>query len=889
MSYVDAIHDRDTDTIKVVERVGGQRTFVNYPAKYVFYYDDPKGKHRTLFGTPCTRFATKSLKEFNKERRVYSGKKLYESDFKPVNRCLEEYYLGKDQPDLHVAFFDIEVDFDPDRGFSPTDDAFAPVTAITVYLSWLDQAVTLALPPPTISMEQAVKFTETFENCMLFASEAELLSTFLDLIDDADIMSGWNSEGYDIPYIVNRIAQVLSKNDTRRLCLWDQLPKGREYEKFGNVQNTYDLIGRVHLDYLQLYRKFTYEERHSYSLDAIGEYEVNERKTPYEGTLDQLYKQDFKKFIEYNRQDVMLLVKINRKLKLIDLVNAIAHQNTVLLPTTLGAVATTEQAIINEAHAQGLVIPDRKRDLVEKDGDEEEDGAAGAYVAYPKKGLHKWIGAVDVNSLYPSVIRAFNMGPETIVGQIRQDTTEAYLSNKMKTEKASRAKAWEGIFATLEFDAVHAKDPGVELVVDWETGITETYSAAQLYKLIYDSNKPWALTANGTIFTYEKAGIIPGLLERWYAERKAMQKKAKEATDTKEAEHWDRIQNVRKIQLNSLYGAILNPGCRFEDRRLGQSTTLNGRQVVKHMAGTINELFHGTYDHVGDAIIYGDTDSCFFSAYPALKKDVTEGKIPWTKDTVVQLYDQVAEEINNSFPDFMYRTFHVPHSKGEIIRNGRELVAETGLFITKKRYAVLTYDKEGKRKDVNGSPGETKVKGLDLRRADTPEFMQQFLQRVLMMVLTGSTEEDVIGAVDKFREDFRSKNPWQIGTPKRVNNLTKFRKQEESKGKTNMPGHVRAALNWNKLKKINSDRYSLDITDGQKVIVCKLKDNLLGMTSVAYPIDQSSLPDWFKELPFDTTAMEEAIIDAKLENLLGVLGWNVRSREQEDLFSSFFA
>jgi len=346
---------------------------------------------------------------------------------------------------------------------------------------------------------------------------------------------------------------------------------------------------------------------------------------------------------------------------------------------------------------------------------------------------------------------------------------------------------------------------------------------------------------------------------------------------------------VRKIQLNSLYGAILNPGCRFEDRRLGQSVTLNGRQVVKHMAGTINELFHGTYDHVGDAIIYGDTDSCFFSAYPALKKDVAEGKIPWTKDTVVQLYDQVAEEINASFPDFMYRTFHVPHSKGEIIRNGRELVAETGLFITKKRYAVLTYDKEGKRKDVNGSPGETKVKGLDLRRADTPEFMQQFLQRVLMMVLTNSTEKDVIGAVDKFRADFRSKNAWQIGTPKRVNNLTKFRKQEESKGKTNMPGHVRAALNWNRLKKINSDRYSLDITDGQKVIVCKLKDNLLGMTSVAYPIDQSSLPNWFKELPFDTTAMEEAIIDAKLENLLGVLGWNVRSREQEDLFSSFFA
>jgi DNA polymerase elongation subunit (family B) len=139
------------------------------------------------------------------------------------------------------------------------------------------------------------------------------LDTFLDLIDDADVLTGWNSEGYDIPYTVNRIAQVLSKNDTRRLCLWDKLPKPREYSKFGDIKNTYDLFGRVHLDYLDLYRKFTYEERQSYSLDSIGEFEVGERKTAYEGTLDQLYKQDFRRFIEYNRQDVLLLVKIDRK------------------------------------------------------------------------------------------------------------------------------------------------------------------------------------------------------------------------------------------------------------------------------------------------------------------------------------------------------------------------------------------------------------------------------------------------------------------------------------------------------------------------------------------------------------------------------------------------
>ena len=635
MTYIDAIHNRDEDTVQIVERVDGQRVFVNYPTKYVFYYEDAKGKHRTIYGQPCTRFVSKTGKEFNKEKRIYSNKKLFESDFRVVNRCLEEYYLGKDSPNLHAAFFDIEVDFDPERGFSPTSEAFSPVTAISVYLGWMDQMITLALPPPTINMEQALKLTSQFNNTMLFETEAEMLDTFLDLIDDADVLSGWNSEGYDIPYLVNRIEQVLSKGDLRRFCLWNEMPKPREYEKFGNTQGTYDLVGRVHLDYLDLYRKFTYEERASYSLDSIGDFELGERKTPYEGTLDHLYKQDFGRFIEYNRQDVMILVKLDKKLSFIKLVNDIAHQNTVLIPTTLGAVATTEQAIINEAHARGMVIPDRKRTPKPVEGEEPADAAAGAYVAYPKKGLHKYLGAIDIVSLYPSIIRTFNMSPETIVGQIRLDMTEAMLSKKMAAEEIPRSKAWEGVFSTLEFDAVQNKDPGVELIVDWGTGVTETYSAAQFYKLIYDSNKPWNLTANGTIFTYETEGVIPGLLERWFKERKEMQKKAKEATDPVEQEQWDRLQMVRKIQLNSLYGAILNAGCRFSDIRMGQSVTLNGRQIVKHMSSKVNEIFTEQYDHLGETIIYGDS----VTGDTIIRTD--NGNI-----SIEELFDQCLEKVN---------------------------------------------------------------------------------------------------------------------------------------------------------------------------------------------------------------------------------------------------
>jgi len=888
MSYIDAQYSRDDDTIRIVERVNGRRTYVEYPAKYCFYYEDVKGKHTTIFGTPCTRFVSKSYKEFSKERRIQGGKRLFESDIRPVNRCLEEYYLDREAPDLHVAIFDIEVDFDPERGFSNTDDAFSPVTAISVWLGWLEQMVTLVLPPKTITLAKAESIVAKYDNCLLFTDEKDLLNTFLDLIDDADVLSGWNSEGYDIPYLANRIAQVLSKNDTRRLCLWQELPKPREYEKYGETKNTYDLVGRVHLDYLELYRKFTYEERHSYSLDSIGEYEVGERKTTYEGTLDQLYKQDFERFIEYNRQDTMLLVKIDRKMKLIDLVNVIAHQNTILLPTTLGAVATTDQAIVNEAHRRGMVVPDRKKIDDADEAIAKEHGAVGAYVAYPKKGMHNWIGAIDINSLYPSVIRAFNMGPETVVGHIRPVMTDAYIENKMKSERITHAAAWEGLFSTLEFEAVHKKNPGIELTVDWETGVSEIYSAAQLYQVIYDSNKPWSLSANGTIFTYEVEGIIPGLLERWYKERKEMQKKAKDATDPKEKAFWEQRQLVRKIQLNSLYGAILNPGCKFNDRRVGQSVTLSGRQIVKHMGCKINEVFTGKYDHVGDAIIYGDTDSTYFSAFPVLKDQITSGELDWSRENIIALYDTVAEEVNQSFPDFMHKTFHIPHNKGQIIRGGRELVASSGLFITKKRYAVLIYDKEGKRQDVDGKPGKIKAMGLDLKRADTPVFVQHFLERILIMVLTGHTEEEIMDAVEEFRKEFRMQSAWQMGTPKRVNNITKFRNLQ-AKGKATMPGHVRAALNWNKIKEMHHDKYSLTIMDGQKTIVCKLKNNLLNMTSIGYPIDQMHLPDWFKELPFDTDLMEETVIDAKLQNLLGVLKWNLESKKKSGMFNKFFA
>jgi hypothetical protein len=237
----------------------------------------------------------------------------------------------------------------------------------------------------------------------------------------------------------------------------------------------------------------------------------------------------------------------------------------------------------------------------------------------------------------------------------------------------------------------------------------------------------------------------------------------------------------------------------------------------------------------------------------------------------------------------MERACHCPREMGSIIKAGRELIAAKGLFIKKKRYAVLIFDMEGVRLDTHGKPGKVKAMGLDLKRSDTPKVVQDFLSDILLDVLTGSEREAVIEKVREFKIAFADRPAWEKGTPKRVNNLTKYTEDERRLGKANMPGHVRAAMNWNNLRRIHGDNYSMQIVDGMKTIVCKLKDNPLGYTSVGYPTDETHIPQWFKELPFDQDLMESGIVDQKVENLLGVLNWDIEaSTDIKTTFDTLF-
>lgn len=581
MSYIDAFFNKEKDIIQVVERDNkGVRRIIDYPAKYKFYIADPKGKHTSIYGDRLTRIRCKNTKEFRQELKANSNCRLFESDLDPVFSCLAENYLDTDAPEINVGFWDIETDMQPfvyssdhvvtirknsidntltvfelnelkdsqeyevfdevakqwtsiagcrylmgGPGYAPTDDPFMPITAISIYLKWIGTMFTLSIPPATLSFEEASDLVKDIPNTILFQTEIAMLDAFLDIIKDCDVLSGWNDASYDVPYTVNRVAKLMGKQATKRFCLLDQFPKPKEFERFGSTTHTYQFIGRVNMDMLDLYRKYTYEEKPTYRLDYIGELEVGENKVPYDGTLDQLYRNDFLKFIEYSRQDVFLLDKLDEKLKFLSLGLTYAHENTVLLPTILGTVAATEQALINEAHGRNLVVPNKKPKAIKG---ELKDKAAGAYVAYPKKGIWDWVGSLDINSLYPSTICALNMSPETIVAQVRLHITNAHIEEQMTVHKKSFAKSWEGMFGCFEYDYIMEQRTDIMLYVDWEDGKSEEATPADIYSMVFDQKNKLAISANGTIFTYAKDGLVSAALTKWYIDRKKIQKTLKD-------------------------------------------------------------------------------------------------------------------------------------------------------------------------------------------------------------------------------------------------------------------------------------------------------------------------------------------------------------------------
>lgn len=999
--YVDGYMERKRgyEKLHIAERVNGQRVLREYPPVYEFFSEDPYGDVNTINGTKATRHEFNSYSEMKRAIQDMGNVKLYESDCNVTFKTLSKHYMGVETPVLNTVFFDIETDFHKKFGYAPPNDPFNRVTAISLYQRWTNKDYVLCMAPEGMPTEEAQfiinKINEDTNNpdsiVILYVDEKEMFMDFFSLIEDADVLSGWNSEFFDIPYLVNRTTKLFGLAMTARFCLWNKQPQPREADNFGKTVITYDLVGKVHMDYLALYKKHAGQVEQSYKLDFIGSKVTKENKVQYEGSLDKLYNEDFDTFIRYSKQDSILLKKIDDVLDYINLHNTLAHQECVLISTTMGSVALIDTAIINLIHSKNEVVFDKKPqesddydeyydeenvDYEPIEGEEPEEKvtakAAGAWVQDPILGMIDWIGCTDFNSLYPTILRTLGMSTECIIGQVRQTYTDAYLADKIDEQKRKFkgkkfvpkwTEAWHGLFSAVEFTKIQDKTDDV-LDIDLEDGTSFTTTAKEMHDIIYNPDSTIVLSANGTMFDRTKSGVIPEILTKWYTERKQQQlmvldyqhlckdglelpesckdlvlepngnrieehkihftdpvfkmRTAMKNSDCEElysvlssngmyikegrifcsdldkdycikhAAFWKQNQQIRKILLNSLYGALLNVSSRFYDKRLGQSVTLTGRSMTKHMACMINEVVTGTYDYTGGAVVYGDTDSVYFSVAEYAKNQGVPFDL--TKEEVVELYNDIGNQVGATFPEFMDKTFNTGIEKGKIVGADLEMVGSRGLFLKKKRYAILKYWEDGFRLDEKDGLGKIKAMGLEIKRSDTPRYIQDFLEETLIGLLAGETEQELRARVFKFKGEFKGKPSVEKGSPRTIRKLTTLTEVYNKTGKCHV-GHVLAAIQWNRLRELNDDKSVPEATDGTKVIVCKLLPNPLGIKSIGYPIDCAEyLPEWFTSLPFDDDEMEKGVLTKKLDNIFGIvdmdIGINVKSNAvaANDLF-----
>lgn len=514
-NYISAVHDYDTDKILVWERPvqGGPRSTRLVDAPRYFYVPDVNGKYVTLNKKRVSKLVFDTEDEYREACKF--NKEKYESDIKPLARLLMDEYYNRPTPIVHYAFLDIEVDYSSKLGFSSPENPYAAINAITIYQSWTGEYLTYAVPPK--GWTGHLTFQADFANAckehgitikptvVLCKDERELLLYMLGDIEDSDIVSGWNSEFFDIPYIIKRLDRVLGAKAPAHMCFKGaKPPKERMVNRFGSPAITYTLHGRTHLDYLDLFKKFTFEGRTSYALGNILAEEIGMGKIDYEGTLEQLYNRDFVKFVAYNFRDVSGLVDLDQKFKFMQLVNQMAHENTVPYEAILGTVRYVETGIMNRTHNEHkLICMDKTRQS------QKNKKVEGAVVMTPYAGLHEWLGSVDITSLYPSVIRALNMSIETFIGQFVDEES-----------------AWRGVMAADDRFYRFEFADGTDLTAtgaEWAAFIKET---------------GYAISAFGTVFDQSVPGMVADTLAFWFNERKRLQaekkKWAKEAKKLRE-------------------------------------------------------------------------------------------------------------------------------------------------------------------------------------------------------------------------------------------------------------------------------------------------------------------------------------------------------------------
>jgi DNA polymerase elongation subunit (family B) len=805
------------DTVHLWDDELGYKTIPYSQFDYA-YKPDKSGKYISMTGVRLSK-----VKRYKRD-----DPSLFESDLPQETRVLTDLYLNEDNPSTghKVMFFDIEVSME--NGIPTIDNPNNEVTSIALYDSVTGQYSVLVLDKAGIQPSREYDNV----NVIMYTSELDLLYGFMDLYEQIGptIITGWNSDYFDVPYLYNRIKQQCGPNTAGRLS-----PIGKiRYSKF---RNKYLIAGVSSLDYLDLYRKFTYTQQPNYRLDTIGRLEVNMGKVQYEGSLDELFRTNLEKFIEYNLQDVRIIVEMDKKLKLIELVRGICHIGHVPYEDYSYSSKFLEGTIVTYLHRKGIIVTNKPaggREMMDARKENSDEGFTGAYVKEPIPGLYEWVYSLDLQSLYPSIIMSLNISPERKIGFVTNWNLDKHL-NEQLTEYLIRG-----------------------------TGEDKVVRLSREAFIKYMTNENITISSNGVLYDNKSMGIIPEVLSSWFAERveyKNLMKKHKNAGNAELAEFYDRRQHIQKIFLNSLYGVLGLPIFRFFDIDNALAVTASGQDVIKKSADFANELYRNRLQTQEDYCTYIDTDSLYFSATPLGNgKEFTIKLARAMEKKLNEYYDQMAQ-------DLFFCKNHRLYIKGES-------VAETAIWIAKKRYAMnVVYDLESNLDVAN----KMKVKGLDVVRSSFPPAFRTFMNTMMKNILNKTPKEQIDREVLEFRDHLNTMHYLEVARNTAVKNISEY---ELTTGKLNdfrkgTPAHVKAAITYNSLlTHFGIEKKYERITDGEKVKWVYLSQNPWNLEAVAIKGygDPPEIVDIVNTY-IDYKALFENELQKKLEDFYSALKW----------------
>lgn len=863
-----------------------KKGYVTVPYRPYAYRKREGGMYRSIYGDELEK-----VYKFNPK-----DPSLFESDVPAETRILIDAYEDSDEPSEghRVVYLDIEVS--TEGGFPNVEEADKEITAIAIYDSCTSKYTAFILDKE----HKLQDFVKENVEVRSFTDEDSLLMHFLTKWEEIQptISTGWNSDNFDMPYLFRRMKNIVGPNNAKRLS-----PIQVAYINDWNKKVI--VAGVTHLDYMTLYKKLNIKQEASYALGAIGKKIVGMEKIAYKGSLDDLYKADINKYIEYNLNDVQIIVALEKKLQFIELARAICHKGHVPYEWYEMSSRFIEGAILMYLRRKGQVAKNKSldgRDEYETQMEDNEQGFEGAYVKAPTPGRYDWVFDLDLTSMYPNIIISLNLSPETKVAVINKiEYDNSYVEDRTKEIRedyenlgdSAQKKTPFAQYLEQRLYAFNARLFAQDKIGKYHVGST-VYTNDEFKQLITQTNL--SVASNGVMCKKDKTGVIPEILVKWFDERKDLRKLAKKHADLKEwekYEFYDGRQKVQKVLLNSIYGVLGLPIFRFYDKDNASAVTITGQDIIKSTGKAINECFKRSLNEKeGDWVIYTDTDSCFASALPIIKKNMPDIDLNDEKamtEAILKVTGDVQSFVNKFYDVMAKRYFNIEKHRFDA---KQEVIAKTSFWLAKKRYAQFIINKAGIECD------EMEVKGIDVVRTSFPIRFRKFMQKFLDDMLRKLPKDQIDASILEFKDKMSTYPVIEIAK----NTSVKFKSQNgdnDYNPKTRhpfqfmdgTPAQAKAALAYNDLLKTwKLDKDVPEIFHGQKIKWVYLKQNQYGIEGIAMKADGTD-PDRimeFIEQYVDRNAMYEQELRGKLLDFYNVLNWsypNETDVKLEEFFS----